>query len=535
MKKVLSLTIALLATGIMFTACNDDDENENNDSNSSSTSEYFKEVATAFSIATPPISTFSGGPFNEEMNGYTYQRHYTLALYSDGSAILALETSYNGIASGVAGYYSTTYTQNNSTYTLGTFGGTYVGGKIYGNYVGKAGSLPWNITVSGNKITAVSLDENNSTNEIDNNNENQNSQTENNTNQNNQTENINNQSGNSTSTTIPNDIYLPTDWSSKNISAIFATATFNEGDGLNVGKYAIFFFTDGTWIETKKYVQTTYNVDGEFQEYPYEQNWSNGLYTLTGSFNNGNILLERKQIWMDGLSQKWYDISESETITITSGTFEYVADNNVFSLVSSVNNSNTTAPNMGENENTTEFGTTTQLSGKTFFGQDGEQLIFAETGDIVTIISAYNEPSYARYSINGPYLLITDGYDSETFTWSWSAPIYVLTTEGFVYTCNVNGVNPSLEFSLKDRRYTATSSDGSVHSFVFTENSFTYNGNSNIFSNNGEVVTVIGAYNLLTGVGSLIYDSGNLHTGTHITSANNWETFTLGLLTFTQY
>ncbi|MBO4778899.1 MAG: hypothetical protein J5588_10470 [Bacteroidales bacterium] len=150
MKKILSLMVALITTLTMFTACGDDDKEKNGPSNSSS--KYFEEAVAAFSINATPTETFKGTVIDAD---YGYSDDCTLALYSDGTAVFAYERSYNGTALQAAGYYSTTYTKDGSTYILGTSGKTYIrkSSSVVDNQNVIDGCVAYEIVVSGSKIT----------------------------------------------------------------------------------------------------------------------------------------------------------------------------------------------------------------------------------------------------------------------------------------------------------------------------------------------------------------------------------------------
>lgn len=120
---------------------------------SSSTSAYFQEAVDALGITASPQTIYTG-IVKEDVSGYTYSDDCTLALYSDGSCLFAMEKSYGGKAMQAAGYYSYTYTKSGSTITLSTSDQTYIRktSSIYNNQNVLDGCVQYEITVSGSTI-----------------------------------------------------------------------------------------------------------------------------------------------------------------------------------------------------------------------------------------------------------------------------------------------------------------------------------------------------------------------------------------------
>ena len=155
MKRFSVLMAALIAALTMFTACGDDDNKNNENKPSNSSSKYFEEAVSAFSINATPEETFKGTVIDSE---YGYSDDCTLALYSDGSAVLAFERSHSGTVLQAAGYYATSYTKDGGSYTLGTSGKTYIrkSSSVIDNQNVVDGCVAYSIAVSGSKITALS-------------------------------------------------------------------------------------------------------------------------------------------------------------------------------------------------------------------------------------------------------------------------------------------------------------------------------------------------------------------------------------------
>lgn len=120
--------------------------------------EYLKEVAEDFYLDNETPKAMYSGVVNETIDGVQYNFDCTLALFFDGSAILAMEKSNSGTPIEVIGYYSYEYSKDGSIYTLGADGKTYSKpseGSVFDRTIDD-GCVQYKITISDNKIVAIS-------------------------------------------------------------------------------------------------------------------------------------------------------------------------------------------------------------------------------------------------------------------------------------------------------------------------------------------------------------------------------------------
>ena len=238
-----------------------------------------------------------------------------------------------------------------------------------------------------------------------------------------------NNGGTSTNNNVPSDLYLPDDFASKSVVAIYESPFDEDQVSLrNIGKYAIFLFSDGTWLETKKGVQYTYDANGNEISTDLNQNWSQGNYSLTGDYTNGNITLNMTQAWIPGVNPYWTSFSYSENIAVTSGTFYYDRDGDTFSLVSGTNNGgNNQGGNNGGQQEGGNGGLgnvyiapddfyTSILSGKSFVcNTDDSYVTFAAQGNSWAFYYVENgqleDTGTGRYKVEGMKVTVT--HDSE--------------------------------------------------------------------------------------------------------------------------
>ena len=99
--------------------------------------------------------------------------------------------------------------------------------------------------------------------------------------------------------TVPNTVFYPTDYASYTISALFTKEN-------GTTTYALFFFSDGTWLET------SYDADSGYKVYCLKGTWTK----TTGDFTSGTFSIARdsKSYWSYA---NWTADSRSGTGTIS--------------------------------------------------------------------------------------------------------------------------------------------------------------------------------------------------------------------------
>lgn len=343
-----SFTLMYVTYSKQDTSSSSSSGNDNSDGNATVTNNYFNTAVSVLGISETPSATFEGTVSGTTLSSVqlgSFTGTSTLALYSNGWALLVTARRYANFSVDAVGAYYGKCVKNGSVYTIVQDSGypadgtkTWTGGSNGANTSSRYvvdGNVECQITVSGSKVTKeaiLGLDY--ETRQVD-----PSTWTA-------PGDNTGSGGGGSASgVTIPSDVYFPSsDYSDKTVVAVY-TSPFNEDQVslVNVGKYAFIFFADGEWLSTKTGTQTVVNALGTTTA-DIKQNWAYGTYTKTGTFTSGSMTINRTKVWMNlGTSASWYTQSspDSETVTVSSGVFNYTTDaTGKYTLVSESDNGN---------------------------------------------------------------------------------------------------------------------------------------------------------------------------------------------------
>ena len=108
--------------------------------------------------------------------------------------------------------------------------------------------------------------------------------------------------------------YLPDEFASKEVSALYICNESYEEDGVAITlTMAYYFFSDGNWVVTNSGTETENGKTESFQESP-----AKGTYTHTGDFSTDIITRNKTHEWYN---TDWIEKPSAKTITVTNGSF----------------------------------------------------------------------------------------------------------------------------------------------------------------------------------------------------------------------
>ena len=126
------------------------------------------------------------------------------------------------------------------------------------------------------------------------------------------TDNSGSSSGSGSAETIS--AYLPDEFASKEVSALYTCSESYEEDGTTVHFLAAYyFFSDGNWVVTNSGTETANGQTESFQE-----SCAKGTYTHTGDFVNDVITRNTTHEWYN---TDWIETTRTKTISVTNGSF----------------------------------------------------------------------------------------------------------------------------------------------------------------------------------------------------------------------
>lgn len=225
--------------------------------------------------------------------------------------------------------------------------------------------------------------------------------------------------------TVPNTVFYPTDYASYTISALFTKEN-------GTTTYALFFFSDGTWLET------SYDADSGYKVYCLKGTWTK----TTGDFTSGTFSIARdsKSYWNYA---NWTADSRSGTGTISNDTLTVtssVTEMSSYTLVAA--KKDTSGSGSGGGSSTSGVTLPSEFQSKTvsavFYyteynsylnGDETTYLYFFSDNTFITMWSFGNESEPASkgvYSMTGSWtsgsLVVTNqyNYDGDWIAWDSS-------------------------------------------------------------------------------------------------------------------
>ena len=125
-----------------------------------------------------------------------------------------------------------------------------------------------------------------------------------------------------TSSSTTASAYLPDEFSSKTIAALYTKSESDSGTDEDTGVAytysdveAYYFFTDYAWVKTTQTVITSAGQTKTVNDLGYK-----GTYTLAGNYTDGTLVLNKTH---QGKDNEWQAESESawRTFTVSNGSF----------------------------------------------------------------------------------------------------------------------------------------------------------------------------------------------------------------------
>ncbi len=216
------------------------------------------------------------------------------------------------------------------------------------------------------------------------------------------------------SSSLVNSCFLPTEFSSKTTTALFAgDGTTSESGFSQKGTIAFYFFSDGTWVETFNGTRSVSGKTETVKESSAKGTWT----TASGDFTNGTVSVIKTHEWDDD-TDDWKSDSESATLTISGGKCKF----NGFTLTKQSSTSSSSA---------------SALAGKSYYNGDSSPFMFTFTASeayayTTSNTSGFGAQAKGTYTISGTTVKVTANGTTYTLTYNSSAD--TMTYNGATYT-----------------------------------------------------------------------------------------------------